>query len=170
MSEETTQEATEAPVFRAVLTPHRSLGKPGFLIVMGLIVLVSFTAGIIFMLHGAWPVSGFLGLDAMLVYIALKLSYHGGRLTETVELSEDRLTVRRTSPSGEVTSWEFQPYWLRIEFAKPDEHDSPLVLTSHGRSVSVGAFLSATERLEFAHALREALRQLDTRFEPTQSG
>ena len=33
--------------------------------------LISFAAGIIFMLKGAWPVFGFFGLDVLLVYIFL---------------------------------------------------------------------------------------------------
>ena len=47
--------------FSARLTPHRSLGPRGFLILMGIISAVSFVAGMIFWLAGAWPVVGFFG-------------------------------------------------------------------------------------------------------------
>ncbi len=65
-----TQEAR--PPFRAVLTPHRSLGPKGFLILMTALSVVSFIAGMAFYLSGAWPVLGFFGLDVVLVYVAFK--------------------------------------------------------------------------------------------------
>ena len=39
----------------------------------------------------------------------------------------------------------------------PPAHHSQLTLSSHGRSLVVGAFLTAEERLELARALRDAL-------------
>jgi uncharacterized membrane protein len=40
----------------------------------------------------------------------------------------------------------------------PPEHHSQLVLSSHGRSLTVGSFLSPSERFDLAEALRRALR------------
>jgi hypothetical protein len=39
----------------------------------------------------------------------------------------------------------------------PPRHDSQLVLSSHGRALAIGAFLTAEERAEVARALRAAL-------------
>lgn len=148
------------PLFRATLRPNRSLSRVGFFVVMGLICGISFVAGIVFMSRGAWPVSGFFGLDAVLVYLAFRLSYRSGRLTETVELTPETLTVRRITPGGRVTSWEFHPFWLRVGMDEPAEHHSQLSLTSHGRTITIGSFLSPEERVEFAHVLRQALAGL----------
>ena len=51
-------------IFSALLTPHRSLGPTGFLILMACLGGLSFVSGIIFVSLGAWPVFGFFGLDA----------------------------------------------------------------------------------------------------------
>ncbi len=150
----------QEPVFRAVLTPHRSLSRLGFFVVMALVCCVSFTAGTFFILKGAWPVLGFLGLDVLLVYLAFRLSYRSGRAMETVELTEDRLTFKQVSPGGRVTAWEFQPYWLRVDIDEPCAHESRVTLSSHGRTVAIGSFLSPEERIEFAQALKQALAGL----------
>jgi uncharacterized membrane protein len=94
------QSNTDRLRLSAVLTPNRSLGKLGFFLVMALVCTVSFAAGIAFWLKGAWPVMGFFGLDIILFYVAFRLSYRAGRLSESVELTERRLTVRRHDPGG----------------------------------------------------------------------
>ena len=76
----------EPLLFDAVLYPHRSLSPAGFWLIMGAISLVSFTAGIAFLLKGAWPILGFFGLDVLLMYVAFKASYRSGRLHETIRM------------------------------------------------------------------------------------
>ena len=145
------------PVFRAVLTPNRSLSRLGFALVMGALCAVSFAAGIVFALHGAWPVFGFFGLDVLLLYGAFKLSYRSGRLSETLELTPERLVVRRIEPSGESREWQFQPYWLRVELDEAESGGAELALASHGRRLVIGSFLSAPECASLALALKKAL-------------
>ncbi len=150
-------ERRDEALFDAVLHPHRSLSPLGFFILMAVIGGVAFGAGIAFLLMGAWPVFGFLGLDVLLVYIAFRLSYRAARLYETVRLTENELKVQRVNPSGRIKTWTFQPFWLRVEMDDPPRHDSQLVLTSHGRNLVIGAFLTPEERLDLAKALRAAL-------------
>ena len=54
-------------LFSARLTPHRSLNRTGFLVLMAFLVAVSFAAGVAFLLMGAWPVLGFFGLDVLVI-------------------------------------------------------------------------------------------------------
>ena len=51
---------SEPRIFLATITPHRSLGSTGFLVLMLCIGGVSFVSGMVFLLMGAWPVFGFL--------------------------------------------------------------------------------------------------------------
>lgn len=145
--------------FDAVLHPHRSLNPVGFLILMIALSAVSFATGIAFVIAGAWPVFGFFGLDVFLVYLAFRANYRSGLVYETLRLTSKNFTVRRVLPSGEERSWSFQPYWLRIEMDDPPHYDSQLRLSSHGRSLVIGSFLTPDERLEVARALTAALVQ-----------
>lgn len=145
------------PRFAAVLTPHRSLGPKGFVILMSLVAGISFTAGLVFYLMGAWPILGFFGLDVLAIWWAFRASYRSAREYETVELGPDALVVRRYDPAGRMREWSFQPYWLRVEIEEDDDMVGPLHLTSHGRRLAIGGFLSGEERRDFAHALRRAL-------------
>ncbi len=148
---------SESLLFDAVLYPHRSLPPRGFAILMILVASVSFAAGLAFLLMGAWPVMGFFGLDVLLIYVAFRMNYRAGRTRETVRMSRAELSIQRHLPSGKMLSWSFQPYWLRVEMDDPPGDRSELALTSHGRRLVIGAFLSPAERLEVARALRAAL-------------
>jgi uncharacterized membrane protein len=145
-------------LFSAILTPHRSLKPAGFMILMSGVVAISFGAGMAFYMMGAWPVLGFFGLDAMLIYWAFKLNYRSGQLYETVDLTGDALTVTRILPSGEAKSWTFNPYWARCQLTELAGAGQQLCLISHGKRLVFGRFLSIAEKQDFADALSGALR------------
>jgi uncharacterized membrane protein len=109
MSEERQDLQSASAFFRAVLLPHRSLGRKGFLILMGFISALSFLTGLGFYLLGAWPVLGFFSLDMLLIYGAFRLNYRAARLYETVELTSQELRVTRVHPSGRAQSLGVQP-------------------------------------------------------------
>jgi uncharacterized membrane protein len=151
------QQNEDAPLFDAVLVPHRSLGPLGFLILMVVISTISFVAGLFFLLEGAWPVFGFFGLDVLLIYIAFRANYRSGHLYETIRLTRNELSVERRLPGGHIHHWTSQPYWLRVQLEERLHSNGALTLSSHGRAVAVGAFLSPRERSDLAKALRSAL-------------
>ncbi|MDX1581212.1 MAG: DUF2244 domain-containing protein [Alphaproteobacteria bacterium] len=160
MTEQTSTPETSpsGAYFDAVLHPHRSLGPKGFLIFMALLGAISFTAGMVFLLNGAWPVFGFFGLDVLIVYIAFKLNYRSGRAYEVVRLSEDQLLVERVNPGGDTRAWAFEPYWARVEL----DRRKRLLLRSRDRTLEFGRFLSEEEKESFSEALRDALRDYRT--------
>lgn len=144
--------------FDVVLYPNRSLGPAGFAVLMGAIVLVSGGIGAGFVMIGAWPVTGFLGLDVLLLYLAFRWNYRQARRAEFVRLGPDGLTVRRLDPDGRSRDWRFEPYWVRVSVSRVGRHGSRLLLSSHGRHLEIGAFLTPVERGELAHALNAALQ------------
>src|SRR5262249_23704297 len=153
--------ARDAPVlFDVLLMPNRSLPPLGFALLMAGVSLVSFGAGLTFYLIGAWPVIGFLGLDVALIYIAFRISFRPMPGFATLRPTEQALVFERVSPGGTRRRWTFQPYWLRVEFDDPPHHGSQLKLRSHGRAVTVGAFLAPPERQDLAAALRGALHRV----------
>ena len=64
-----------AELFSALLTPHRSLSRTGFLVLMVFLSVVSFAAGLAFLLMGAWPVFGFFGLDVLVIWWAFRINF-----------------------------------------------------------------------------------------------
>ena len=148
---------TSAEPFRAILLPHRSLGRKGFIILMSVVSGISVLTGMAFYMLGAWPVAGFCGLDVLLIYGAFRLNYRAARLHELIELADNELKLTRVYPSGRSQSWTFNPYWVRLELEQYDNQADRLSLRSHGRVLSFGNFLSDDEKKGLADALKTAL-------------
>jgi uncharacterized membrane protein len=150
-------EPAEPGPFRVVLTPYRSLGPTGFIVLMTALGVISFVTGIAFLMMGAWPVLGFFGLDVALVYVAFKLNYRSGRLYETLELTPAKLTWTRVHPSGKREQFDCNPYWARVSLREWPDGRTDLRLIAQGKELIFGRFLNDDERRELAAALKGAL-------------
>jgi uncharacterized membrane protein len=150
----------EPTIFSAVLTPHRSLSPVGFLIFMTVLGGLSFATGMVFLLAGAWPVFGFLGLDVLLVYWAFKLNYRSALAYEQVTVTPSELTVRKVSHHGRVREWTLNPLWVRLQRDVHEEFGlQRLFLESQGRQLTIAGFLPPQEKESFALALSGALAE-----------
>jgi uncharacterized membrane protein len=148
----------EPKIFAAVITPHRSLSSTGFLVLMLCIGGLSFFSGVAFLLIGAWPVFGFLGLEVLLVYWAFRVNFRAARAYEEVTVTASELTVRKVSHRGSVREWTLNPVWVRLDRIVHEEFGiERLFLVSHGRRLSIGGFLGPDEKASFAKALATAL-------------
>jgi uncharacterized membrane protein len=148
----------EPEIFSAIITPHRSLSSTGFLVLMLCIGGVSFAPGVMFLMIGAWPVFGFLGLDAVLVYWAFHANFRAARAYEEVTVTASELTVRKVNHRGGVREWTLNPVWVQLDRIVHEEFGiERLFLVSRGRRLPIAAFLGPDEKASFAHALAAAL-------------
>jgi uncharacterized membrane protein len=150
--------AAEPTIFSAVLTPHRSLSRRGFRLLMLLAGSVSFVNGMLFLLAGAWPVFGFFGLDVLLLYWAFEVSYRRAAAYEQVTVTPSELTVRQVSHRGHVRQWTLNPIWVQLDRVVHGEFGiERLFLVSHGKRLAIAGFLGPDEKATFARALSAAL-------------
>jgi uncharacterized membrane protein len=146
-------------LFSALLTPHRSLNRTGFLVLMVFLSLVSFAAGFAFLLMGAWPVLGFFGLDMLAIYWAFRVNFLHARASEEISVTPSELRVRRISHRGHVVEWVLNPLWVQLDQKTHAEFGiEKLYLVSKGRRVSIASFLGPDEKSSFAKALLAALQ------------
>ena len=149
----------EAELFSARLRPHRSLNRTGFLVIMAFVSVVSFAAGLAFLLMGAWPVFGFLGLDVLAIYWAFKIYFRRAEAIEEIRLTASRLEVRRVSHRGHVVEFSFNPLWVQLDRKEHAEFGvEKLYLVNRGRRIAIGGYLGADEKASFANALMAALQ------------
>lgn len=151
--------ASDQVLFDARLNPHRSLSPVGFRMLMAAIAAAFLGVGAVFFAAGAWPVIGFCGLELALVYLFFQLNFRDLRRYETIRLTGTALEIRRVAPDGGAELVSFQPYWLKVAVENSPGRSSRLVLSSHGRALDVGSFLSPEEREDLARALGDALRR-----------
>jgi uncharacterized membrane protein len=149
----------EPLIYRAVLTPHRSLKPRGFAILMAVMAVMSSLTGFAFWRLGAWPVPGFMGLDVAAVYIAFRLNYRQGRAAEEIRMTRSLLTVSRTAPDGRSASAGLNPYWVRLEVDRhPEFGILRMAIAWQNHRLAVGSFIGPKEREHFAEEFSAALR------------
>ena len=150
----------EPTIFSATLTPHRSLGRVGFLVLMLLFGGASFVTGMLFLVIGAWPVLGFFGLDVLLLYWAFRLNYWHAKAYEQVTVTPSILKVRKVSHLGRAREWVLNPLWVRLDKVVHEEFGiERLSLVSRGKELAIASFLGPEEKASFAKALGRALAE-----------
>jgi len=150
----------EPTIFSAVITPHRSLPRTGFLVLMAAFGAISFIAGIVFLIVGAWPVFGFFGIDVLLLYWAFRLNYRHAGAYEEVKVTPSALTVRKVSHHGRVREWVLNPLWVKLDKVAQEEFGiERLFLTARGKQLVIASFLGPGEKASFAKELGNALSE-----------
>lgn len=148
----------DEPMFEAVLSPYRSLGRFGFVVLMSITTLITVVHMAIFAKVGAWPVFAFFGLDLALLFGAFWLSYRSGRTREFIRLSRTDLEVRKVAPSGRTVDHQFNPFWTRFNIARHEEIGiTEMRISGQGRHTDVGSFLNPDDKESFATAFQRAL-------------
>lgn len=146
-------------LWQATLTPHRSLTREGFLLLMGLVVLVNLVVAGMFVALGAWPIAGFAGLDVLLVWWAFRANFADARKLERISITEHELVLDRESEMHPPQQQRFVRRWVKIELEEDREREliGSLLLISGRTRVAVGEFLAPEERKTLAEALKAAL-------------
>ena len=150
---------TNPKTWRATLTPHRSLSRQEFLILMTVVVGLNLPAGLFFYIIGAWPVAGFMGLDVALVWWAFHANFADARRAEHIEITAHELVLMRLAERQPAREQRFLRRWVRVELEEDPEREliGPLYLRFHGRRTEIASFLGGRERRAFARALKSAL-------------
>ena len=151
---------SQQTLFTARLTPHRSLNRTGFIVLMAFISAVSFAAGVAFLLMGAWPVLGFFGLDVLVIYWAFKVNFRDARAYEDISVSYSELRLRRVSHRGHAMEWVMNPLWIRIDREDHEEFGlERLYLVARGKRIGLARCLGPAEKDSFYKALSAALQE-----------
>lgn len=143
--------------FEATIYPNPPIGRRGVIALLLCLSVVSLIMSLGFVLAGAWPVAGFVGVDMALLFLAFREIRRRARCSEHIRLDPSGLHFRRVFADGSARAWRFEPCWVQVRMDDPPRRDSRLTLTSHGNSLGVGSFLTLAERVALARALRSAL-------------
>jgi len=158
-----TTQTQARPLFAARLTPHRSLGRRGFRVVLAIMAVGVTVPAIAFYSLGAWPVVGLLGLDFALIAWAMWASLNDGKRYELVTLWRDQLEVKQVDGAGKETLVRFNPSFVKLVVDRDfNERTTGLHLRTRDRDVVLGAFLNQDEKSSFAKAFGTALKRART--------
>jgi uncharacterized membrane protein len=152
------------PVFNAVLTPYRSLGRAGLIVLLAGTFAIAVFNVIFFLVADALPVAMFFGLDILLLYGAFYLNYRSARAREEVFVSRTELAIRKVAPSGRTKISRYNPFWAKFQVDRHQEFGiTGMAVTGEGRRTVLGSFLNPDDRESFARAFTAALASVKRR-------
>jgi uncharacterized membrane protein len=142
------------------LSPHRSLSTRNFRILMAVFAIACLISSLPFLILGAWPIAGFMGLDVAIFYVAFRVNYRDARAYEDVLVTPIDLSLAKVSANGARREWHFSPSFVRLERQEIEEFGvTRLDIVSRGRRVEVAGCLGPEDKSAFADDLGQALNQ-----------
>ena len=142
------------------LVPHRSLSQGQFRLFIGLFAAGCFISSLPFLILGAWPVAGFMGLDVAILWFAFRMNFRAARAYELVRVTPIDLSVEKLSARGRRRAWHFSPSFVRLESREIEDFGIvQLDVVSRGRRLGIADCLGPAEKADFARDLDRALTQ-----------
>ncbi len=141
---------------RIELQPHCSLTPATALLFFAVTCAFSLCFTLIFVWQGFWPVLIFWALEMLLLGAALRANMRRRRYTQTLLITEARVSLVTRSRRGEAKQ-EFARHWAKVKLRSPRIrlYPSRLMIESQGRAYEVGSFLTEEERCTLARRLRQ---------------
>jgi len=148
----------EGAVSRFIISPNCSLSRGQTRLFFAGISLFALLVALRFYLLGAWVVLPITALELLVLGVSLRMFMRNAGQVEVLTMDSQEVTLQRRGGSEEG-EWRFQTYWLRVLLDKDNKswYPSRLVLSSHGRAVEIGAFLTEEDREALAESIGQRL-------------
>lgn len=139
---------------RFELKPNCSLKPAGAWLFFAATCLFSLSFALFWVWQGFWPVLPFWALEMLALGAALHASMRRRHYTQTVLITDSRITLMTRSRRGEVKQ-EFARHWAKVRLRSPPRRlgTSHLMIESHGRAYEIGSFLTEEDRCRLAERL-----------------
>jgi uncharacterized membrane protein len=141
----------------AVLEPPRSLSTRGLNRVMLILGVFSAVFGLGFLLVGAWPVVGFLGVEILALCLVFRWSFRAQTARTYVRVTADEVDVRKVDGWGRERRASMASHFARVEFDRTATGPNALRLATSRTAYPLGEFLTPRERETFARRLMQAI-------------
>lgn len=141
------------------LKAHRSLSRKGAMLLMVPVAAVNLLFAVVFLVLKAPIVPPFLGLDVIALAAALAVSFRAAKAVERVQVSADRIEVRRIRGRRDELVWTSPTGFTRVEMAEDARQDLRVRLWCKGRGVVLAQALGPRERKAFGRRLQSAVQR-----------
>jgi len=152
-----------------VIRPNQSLSWNRAVKIYAAISLCCLGIGVLYALHGFWPVLPFAGFEIVVLGIAFYLCLVRSQIREVVSVNADVVTVEKGRRKPQE-HWECPRAWAHVSLQRSPIawYPSSLAIAFQGRRVEIGRFLTEQERCDLAEELEFSIRHKDWRLLPVE--
>jgi uncharacterized membrane protein len=149
--------AQETVYLDAVLEPPKSLSQQGAQRVLWLLAAASAALAIGFLSIGAYPVTGFMGAELLLLWFAFRWTQKPRSARTYVRVTSQSLLVLRVDNRGREARARLPSSFARVEHDRQASGPGALRVSASGKSYAIGEHLNPEEQASFARCLQGAL-------------
>jgi uncharacterized membrane protein len=110
-----------------------------------------------FLLMGAWPIVGFLGVEILALWLVFQWSFRAQTARTYVRVTADEVDVRKVDGWGRERRASMASHFARVEFDRTATGPNALRLATSRSAYPLGEFLTPRERETFARRLMQAI-------------
>lgn len=138
-----------------ILQPNHSWSWRANVLFLSILIGVSFSIAIGFLLAGAWVILPFSILEMTMVALSIRYCVRQCARQEVITISDYEVKIEHgiRNPSKQQT---FQRMWAKFFVVKPRHPWDPVTLSirSHGQELEIGSFLSRGDKDNLVAQLR----------------
>lgn len=151
--------APDPVIRRFEIWPHRSIGPKGIAALFGVLAASWAFAAYSVPKPMLWPIVLACAAAFIAVAVAYGSNIRAARAREILEIGPRNVHLHRIASDGSRSVASFTTGWVNVQLSNDRQLHNRLVLSQSGRRISVGAFLSPTERADLARAVEKALSE-----------
>jgi uncharacterized membrane protein len=158
----------ETVYLEAELSPNSSLSARGMMIVVGIFGAVSLICSLGFWSMGALPVAGFLGVDVLALWLALRQIRKQQRERTRLWVTSSAVHLLHRAPNGAEKRAEVPTAFARVSLESPAATVSGVAIAYGQTAFVIGRYLSRTDGDALVRRIQSALRAARSERHPVQ--
>ena len=140
--------------------PYRSLKKNQLILIFIFISLLIFMLSFIFYKLGAWYVSGFLGIDLVIIFLFFSINFFSKYNYERITITQKQIIILQKRWFGKDIVKNISTEYITAKILRYEDQNDKLYLKNNCQSIEIGSFLTKKEKNDLKKFFNNKLKSI----------
>ena len=140
--------------------PYRSLKRKQLLLILIFISLLIFMLSFVFYKLGAWYVSGFLGIDLVIIFLFFSINFFSKYNYERITITPKKIIVLQKNWFGKDIVKKISTEYITAKLLRYEGQNDKLYLKNNCQSIEIGSVLTRKEKNDLKKFFNNKLKSI----------